>query len=591
MNEENQNATTTTNENPQKKKGGKAKKIIIALVAILLIVAIVVGILLATGVLDFNLSKKSKMVAGVDQLIESYSAPMETISESSEKNNTYAKVLDNINKDSGIAVKAEVSGKIDELEINALSSSEQRTMDSIKELINSASVGMDVRYDGKKSGYMNVNGTLDDTSISGEIVYDGEKLGMRSEELNSKWLTLSNEELDKAMSESDVDMEELKETLNTTMTQVDEIVKSAKVDEKTQKELEEKYEKVLKDYINEKAKDIESEKDKVTVDGKEKSCEKLTIKLKEKDLKKLLIKYIDTFKEDETTQNIIKNTLKSMSEISEELNSEDMAEQFDELMNSIDELKEEINNTEIDATLTLTVYATNTNVYRTDIAIEAEETVVTLETTFNKEETVTEVIVKSSGASVNVGKVTIKSDDNEVSMKVETSKDLNKMIGVDEFSVEIVSKVEKSKSETKIDVNAGSYGKGNISITNNVNKNEDKEYDETLTIAADVNIPSIASVKAAIDVKANIKASDIEIPTISEADSVSMTDQAAVEAYGKEAETKLKELTSKLSENKVIKTIVEEAMDSVNSSINSNTMTTYNNYTEVDDTYGDSFEF
>ena len=68
MNEENQNQTTA-NQAP-KKKGGKAKKIIIAVVLIAVIAAIVVGVLMATGVIDLNLSKKSKMAAGVDQLLD-----------------------------------------------------------------------------------------------------------------------------------------------------------------------------------------------------------------------------------------------------------------------------------------------------------------------------------------------------------------------------------------------------------------------------------------------------------------------------------------------------------------------------------------
>lgn len=558
-----ENKTTT----PQKKKGGKAVKIIIAIVAVILVIAIVVGVLIATGKLDINLSKKGKMVAGVDQLIESYTAPIDTISKSAEKNDATIKVMDNFSKDSGIAYKTEVSGKIDEVDINSLSSSEQRNVDSIIELINNATLGIEARFDGKESAYVNVNGKIDDTEISGEAVYDGEKVGLRSEELNQKWLTLSNKDIEDAMDSSDVDMDQIKETINTTMEQLEEVLKSANVDEKTQKEIKEKYKDVLKDYINDKAKDIQSEKAKITVDGKDKSCQKLTIDLKEKDLKKILVKYIDTFKDDEKTQKIIKDSLESMAKISEDLDSSDMTSEFEDLLNSLDDVKNEINDADLGVSLKLTVYATNTSIYRTDVEIKSEDTTIALATTFNKNETVTAVKVKSSGVSMDIGTITITEKDNEVSMKIETSKDLNQNIGVDELSIEITSKIEKSKSEAKIIVKAGSYGEGTITITSDVNKNEEKEYDGTTKINVDVNAPSVATIKGELNIKSNIKVSGIEIPEISSTDSIDMTDQTALQAYVTEAQEKYNELAKKLSENKTIQKILEEAKDMVDTEV------------------------
>lgn len=558
-----ENKTTT----PQKKKGGKAVKIIIAIVAVILVIAIVVGVLIATGKLDINLSKKGKMVAGVDQLIESYTAPIDTISKSAEKNDATIKVMDNFSKDSGIAYKTEVSGKIDEVDINSLSSSEQRNVDSIIELINNATLGIEARFDGKESAYVNVNGKIDDTEISGEAVYDGEKVGLRSEELNQKWLTLSNKDIEDAIDSSDVDMDQIKETINTTMEQLEEVLKSANVDEKTQKEIKEKYKDVLKDYINDKAKDIQSEKAKITVDGKDKSCQKLTIDLKEKDLKKILVKYIDTFKDDEKTQKIIKDSLESMAKISEDLDSSDMTSEFEDLLNSLDDVKNEINDADLGVSLKLTVYATNTSIYRTDVEIKSEDTTIALATTFNKNETVTAVKVKSSGVSMDIGTITITEKDNEVSMKIETSKDLNQNIGVDELSIEITSKIEKSKSEAKIIVKAGSYGEGTITITSDVNKNEEKEYDGTTKINVDVNAPSVATIKGELNIKSNIKVSGIEIPEISSTDSIDMTDQTALQAYVTEAQEKYNELAKKLSENKTIQKILEEAKDMVDTEV------------------------
>ena len=42
------------------------------------------------------------------------------------------------------------------------------------------------------------------------------------------------------------------------------------------------------------------------------------------------------------------------------------------------------------ANIKLVVYSSNTNVYRTDIILDVEDTEVNLETTFNKEDTTTD---------------------------------------------------------------------------------------------------------------------------------------------------------------------------------------------------------
>ena len=117
MNEENQ--TTKV------KKGGKAKKIVIAIIAVIIIAAIVVGILLATGVLDVNLSKKSKMAAGVEKLGESFTTTFTSLPDKIKTSGAEIKVLNNISKDSATEFSTELSAKIDELDIDELSTSEQ----------------------------------------------------------------------------------------------------------------------------------------------------------------------------------------------------------------------------------------------------------------------------------------------------------------------------------------------------------------------------------------------------------------------------------------------------------------------------------
>ena len=195
MNEENQ--TTKV------KKSGKAKKIIIAVVAVIVVLAIVIGILIATGKFELNLSKKSKMEAGIEQLGEAFTKPMDLIADAAEKNGTVVKVVDNINKDSAIEASTEMSAKIDSLDIDSLSSSEQKQVDSLVDLINASKLGLDLRYDGNKSAYAKINGNIDGVELSGEGFYDGSQAGFRSEELNTKWITISQSDIEDLLDEMD----------------------------------------------------------------------------------------------------------------------------------------------------------------------------------------------------------------------------------------------------------------------------------------------------------------------------------------------------------------------------------------------------
>ena len=244
MNEENQ--TTKV------KKSGKAKKIIIAVVAVIVVLAIVIGILIATGKFELNLSKKSKMEAGIEQLGEAFTKPMDLIADAAEKNGTVVKVVDNINKDSAIEASTEMSAKIDSLDIDSLSSSEQKQVDSLVDLINASKLGLDLRYDGNKSAYAKINGNIDGVELSGEGFYDGSQAGFRSEELNTKWITISQSDIEDLLDENGLDIEDIKKVISTTSEQMDEIMKSVEVDEKTQKEIRKRYSDVMKDFIKDK---------------------------------------------------------------------------------------------------------------------------------------------------------------------------------------------------------------------------------------------------------------------------------------------------------------------------------------------------
>lgn len=564
MNEENQ-TNTTVNDNP-KKKSGKTKIIIIAVLAVILVAAIVIGILLATGVLNFNVSKKSKMVAGVEKLGESIVKPLEDMSEDEENS---IKILNNVSKESGLGVSEEITVNVDNLDVKTLSSENKKNLKSIVDLLNNAKMGIDARYDGNEKAYAKLNLNLDDISLTGEAIYDGDQGAMRSEEINPKWLTIGKHDIELMLSEQNLDIDDIKEYISKAMDQVTELVKSVDVDEKAQKEMKERYEKVLKDFINEKSKSIETEKDKVKVNGKNKNCEKLTLTLKESDVKELLKEYVKTFKNDKQTQDILKNSLNTYSkmiennEIKEKNDIEDIV---DEMISELDNLEEEIDELEFEGTITLTVYATNTEVYRTDISIEIEEIEVVLETTFNDDETITEISAKSSGRSLDIATITIKSDKNNYNVKIETASGLEQYIE-QKMSMEINYKNEKSRDEVSINIDASTYGKGTIVISSDMNKNEENEYESNMKIDIDIDIPQVIELKGDLGLKINMKTRNIEIPSIPSSNSINIADKTDLEEYLAEAQENITKLMEKVSNNEALRSFVEGFSNGFNSTI------------------------
>lgn len=567
MDEENKTNSTATNETSKPKKGGVAKKIIIAVVALIVIAAIVIGILLATGVLDVNLSKKSKMVAGVEKIGERISNTMDDLSGSAKDSSTPTiKIFNNLNKDSEVEFSGEVSAKVDSFDVDSsVASVDKSTVETILDIINSSKIGMNIKYDGREKAAASINGKVDNVELSGEVVYDGEQVAVRSEEINSKWLSISKEDIEEMIESEGVDFEQIKETINKMTDQMIETAKSLEVDEKTQEEIAERYEKVLKDFIDKKSKDIEAEKDKVTVDGKSKNCEKLTLELDGDDVKDLLIEYVDTFKSDKKLQEIIRKSLSAYSDAfsdvyyqtkktvesnSTSLPENDIDPQFDnildELLDNIDELKAEIKDLDLDIKVVLTVYATNTDVYRTDVSVLVDNMEIRLETTFNKEDTIIDVAMKSSGIKVDVATITIKSEKNSASMKVETAEGIEDYLG-QKMSFEMVCKNDDKKTELNISADLGKTGKASISLVSNINKNEDNEYASETVLNFDIDIENAVTTKGNLNIKTNIKTGNVSIPSIPASETVDAKDQTAVEAYMTEAQTNIVELMDKIS--------------------------------------------
>ncbi len=546
------------------KQPKKAVKVIAIIIAIIAVIAIVIGILAATGKINLNFSKKGKMVSGIEKLVEAYTKPFDELSKNTEKNNLEVKLFDNLEKGSAIETSTELSANVDKLEIDGLTSSEKSTVKSLVDLINKSKIATNVRYDGKESAYVKLNGKLDSVDISGEALYDGSQAALRSEEISSKWITISEDDLKDLADENGLDLDDLKDTISESINQFSEISKSVQIDEKTQKEINEKYSKILKDYINEKSKDIKSEKGTVEVDGKEKKCTKLTLKLNEKDIKKLAKKYLDAFAKDDQLKEILTNSAQSYAEVmktaGDTTSEKNITNAVDELYNNIDKIKEEIDNADFTANIKLVVYSSNTNVYRTDIILDVEDTEVSVETTFNKDDTTTTISVNAQGISADIATITLKEEKNDVSLKIEASKFIKEQLGQkssDDISLEFKYSTEKSKAEIALAVNAGSYGNGKVAISSDVEKNEDKEYANHTTISVDVDAPDYVTTKMSMDMTNNIKIGGVSIPKVSSSESIDIKDEQGLQQYQEEAQTKAEKLLKDLQSVEALKSIID----------------------------------
>ena len=546
------------------KQPKKAVKIISIIIAIIAVIAIVIGILAATGKINLNFSKKSKMVSGIEKLSEAYTKPFDELSKNAENNNLDIKLFDNLEKGSAIEASTEISANVDKLEVDGLTSSEKSTVKSVVDLINKSKIATNIRYDGKESAYIKLNGKLDSVEVSGEALYDGSQAALRSEQISSKWITISEDDLKDLADENGLDLDDLKETISESINQFSEISKSVQIDEKTQKEINEKYSKILKDYVNEKSKDIKSEKGTVEVDGKEKKCTKLTLKLNEKDIKKLAKNYLDTFAKDDQLKEILTSAAQSYADVmkssGETSTAKEITNAVDELYNNIDKIKEEIDNADFSANIKLVVYSSNTNVYRTDIILDVEDTEVSLETTFNKEDTTTTISVNTQGISAEIATIKLKEEKNGASLKIEVSKFVKEQLGQkssDDISLEIKYTTEKSKAEISLAVNAGSYGSGTVSISSDIEKNEDKEYADNTTISVDVDAPDYLTAKMSMNMTSNIKIGGVSIPKVSSSESIDIKDEEGLQQYQEDAQTKAEKLLKDLQSIEALQSIIE----------------------------------
>lgn len=566
-------------------KGSKAKKIVIAVVAIIAVIAIVLGILIATKVIDINLSKKSKVIAGMEKLGDSFTEPLDKVAEMSEKNGVTPKILDNFSVESGMEVSSELSANIEKLEIDGLRASQKSTVNDVIKLINSAKFGVDVRYDGNESAYLKINGQAEDAKVSAEVVYDGSQLGVRSEEINEEWLAIKKSELEDLAEDAGVDFDEIKDMINAVMKNADKLVDALEIDEKTQKDIEKRYKKVLEDFIKDKSKEIKSDSAKVSVDGKNKSCKKLTLKLDDKDLVKLLKAYLNAFQKDDQLRGILDNYTNALADVVKDMGADvdvdDMKEMIDQIYENMDDITDSLDDVEFEGTVSLVVYATATKVYKTDIIFEDEDVEVAIETTFNKESTVMELNVEAYDEKMDVGTLTLTEKDNGLTIKIEAGDGLVDELGF-EGSIEIDYTIDTSKEEVAIKVDAGEYGSGTLSVKMDIAKNEEKEFEATTTMTLELDIPDMVAAKASITEKSAMKVGSATIPSMDKSVSIinrGEVDQEALTKYITDSIGNVGELIESLKSIEMLEPYADE-IDAIVKELN--TQPTENNDNTTD---------
>ena len=563
-------------ENTTPKKKGSKKGLVVCLSIILVLAiaaAVIIAILIFSGKL--NIGKKAKLSAGVDQLTESVTKPINDVYDAIENGDLSIKAFDNFSLDKPFSMTTEVSGSLDTFEYEGMSRQEEKTVAAVKDLLSDGSISFDIEYDGKDELYVKGDSTLNGNTISGEAAYMNDELLVRVKDASEKWIAFPKEEILKEAEIDEDEIEDLKKQFNTIITKSKELSDKLTVDEKTSEEIEERYNKVLKDFINKKEKDIEKEKAKIKVDGKEKSVQKLTLTLKEKDLKDLAKEYVKTFKDDEQLQGIIKNGFKdytnTLSSMAEELDEEysldvteleDAQEQIDKMFDNADDLLKEIDDLDLGGIeVKLIVYATNTSTARTDVAVKYNEATVTVATTFGENKSTTEISVKAGGMSQKIGTLEIESKDGEGKIKFELDKTAAKLLGTEAAKGELTYKIGKDTEELNLEIDAGDIAKGTMSCKSKVNTNTDTEFNGESSMSIDIT-SDVLTMKGTLNTKVGVKVGSNSIPEVSDSDKVLFTDEKEGQKYLDDVYTELKK-----SDNSIRKFFTNSKLETVYSLI------------------------
>ncbi|MBR3133759.1 MAG: hypothetical protein IKG42_06905 [Clostridia bacterium] len=532
------------NQEPEVKVSGKKtfnKGKIIGIVAFVACIAIIAGMIALYFTGHLNLTKKDKVWNSIKKAGEVFSDTTDDISKK-----TNAKISDKIFDSSAIEYSAEITADIEEVEIEDLSSSEQKVIDNIIEIVNDSKIKLDVSADlDEKEFYAKANAKVDGVvdSISGEVVFEDDNLSIRSEELNDKYLTISKKYLEKEMGSS---FDEVYKVIDNLSGSLDELM----LEEKEIKHFKDTYKKVIEKEI--KSKKMESSSGKVKVNGKQKSCTKVVVSLDEDDVKDLARKIVDTFDEDEKGKEIIKKRIVKVSKLAgEELSEREVEKYMDQF---VDQANDAIDEISFNGKIKITAYATLFNIYRVDFDYSEGGQSAGVQFVFDGKKTT----ITADVAGQKIGNITIVNDKKEKELSFELDEDIGSYIGLSAKG-SIKLEIEDKKFTTTVEAN-GEYKNQEINIKlvdeETRTKDTDSELERENKISFDIDIPDVISAKGKFNIDDSIKlVNSIDIPNTS--NSVDIENNSELQKYSNECEKNAEKLLEKIKDSDAIKAIMK----------------------------------
>lgn len=281
----------------------KSTKIIIAILVILVIAAIVFAVLyFATDLFKSKNPKKAfheelnKLTASESEF--SYSDMIASLRNA--QNNPF-----------------EAKGKVTmDLEIAGIEEEAQKILDVLKK----AEISYEMKADPKNSNVYAVLGVNYDGEelATAEIIADEEQVGGKIKDFNDKYMTISMEQIMKALK---IDEKAL-ESMNSV--DVNEVLDILDISDAEIKRIVDRYSKVIDEALPEE--NYSSEKEKITVNGSEIEATRYTISLTEKDFMNLVSKVLESLKDDNDTLKLVADKANKIMNIVADNTGESMGE-------------------------------------------------------------------------------------------------------------------------------------------------------------------------------------------------------------------------------------------------------------------------
>lgn len=564
-------------------KNSKKKFIIIG--AIVVLVLVIAGIVFGACMGKVNFSKKSKLFSAISKAKETFTAPLDAVME-----NATVKMADNL-AGSDLQYKAEITSNIDSFEIQGTNSTiNEETINTIKNVINNAKIGMDLKVDQKEKAMegtvsLSIKDLIDE--ISANVTYNNNALAVSLPEFSDKYLAIFADSLE------GTEYAELKKVFeaieNLDLEGSTSLLDSATLTKKEKDHFEKVYSGLFKKRI--KPSMISTKSGEIKVDGKKKKCTKTIVKLSDSDVRDIISDYIEAFEKDDKGKEIILNKLSGIiglvseqldEQTKSELSKENIEKTIDE---GVEQLKSSLESTiKFDGNIVVTGYGTIFNTYGVDFEYTEDDNSAVVSLTFVKDGADIEVNVNDK--ELLTGKINDKKDKKSLELQIDQS-------GVKadaELGIELKSDKEsvffiKGKAEQ----NGTVLGSVDLSADVNVTNNTKDEYATKTKLKVNMNVPNYMNIGFSFDIVESIKKADITVKEINRTNAIDVLSENSktdLEKYITEITPKAMQIMTKIQSSDLYKTIenlnslknnktIDNGLDY--NSTNTNTMYDYSN--------------